>query len=255
MPRSRDLHNVLPELMTCCDASNDMQCSDDEKTTIHRALELTPAPKKSALRYAGSRSIKMRPNRKLRFTPFDEGERSSDYGGALPLRQQDLKPNPSLTRCSLHSFSSQIVQEIPHINDLSQEEVDSVWMNDDDFFVIRQECLGTVGEIGPDKVTDGFLLRGLDQHTHRYKETKGFIGRQVYDAVFSVQEFQRANGGIDCSELMSQLVQKYSEPSLIAAQSAALSDLFSSFKGTWTHRSIPTIPHGPLQSGTWAAQC
>lgn len=156
--------------------------------------------------------------------------------------------------CEYFPIASMLVVEIPHINDLSQEEIESVWMNDGDFYDIRKECLGTVGEIGRERVPDGFLLRGLDQHTNRYKETKDFIGRQVYDAVFSVQEFERANG-IDCSELMAQVSQKYSEPAVIAAQAAALSDIFSSFKDTWTHRSIPTIPDGPPRSGTWEAQC
>lgn len=144
--------------------------------------------------------------------------------------------------------------EIPHINDLSSEEIRDVWMHEDEFRRIRRECLGTVGEVGDEKVSDGCLLRGLDQHTNRYKNVRDFIGRQVYDAVLSVQEFEQANG-IDCSELMAQMSIKYSEPSVVAAQSAAISDIFSSFKGTWTHRSIPTIPDGPMESGTWEAQC
>ena len=127
-------------------------------------------------------------------------------------------------------------------------------MTDEDFHEIRMECLGKVEELGHEKVSDGMLLRGLDQHTHRYKEVKGFISRQVYDAVFTVQEFEKANG-VDCSELMAQLSRKYSEPSAVAAQTAALSDIFSSFKDTWTHRSIPTIPDGPPACGTWETQC
>ena len=144
--------------------------------------------------------------------------------------------------------------EIPHIRDLTQEEISSVWMNDEEFRSIRRECLGTVGDLGDAKVSDGFLLRGLDQHTCRYKNARDFIGRQVYDAVLSVQEFEKANG-IDCSELMAQMSIKYSEPSVVAAQSAAISDIFSCFKDSWTHRSIPTIPDGPLVSGVWETQC
>lgn len=127
-------------------------------------------------------------------------------------------------------------------------------MSDDEFLSIRHECLGTVGAIGDEKVTDGFFLRGLDQQTNRYKQTRDFLQRQIYDAVLSVQEFEQANN-VDCSELMAKLSAKYSEASVVAAQSAALSDLFSSFKGTWSQRAIPTIPDGPLQSGTWETQC
>jgi hypothetical protein len=155
---------------------------------------------------------------------------------------------------SCHFSFSFVVMEIPHIHDLSPEEVEAVWMNSDEFRSIRQDCLGAVGEVGDAKVSDGVLLRGLDQHTNRYKNARDFIGRQVYDAVLSVQEFEKANG-IDCSELMSQMSIKYSEPSVIAAQTSAISDIFSSFRDTWSHRSIPTIPDGPLESGTWETQC
>jgi len=71
-------------------------------------------------------------------------------------------------------------------------------MSDTEFRTIRQECLGTVAEVGDQKrVTDGMLLRGIDQHTHRYKEARDFIMRQVHDAVFSVQDYERAKN-VDC---------------------------------------------------------
>jgi len=156
--------------------------------------------------------------------------------------------------CSCHHEyltpeSPKPVIEIPHINDLSPDEIFDCWMTPEEFRSIRKECLGAVAE-NDKKMTDGMLLRGLDQHTNRYKEARDFISRQVYDAIFRVQEIEQANG-VDCSELMAQLSAKYSAPSAIAAQSAALSDLFSCFKGTWSHRNIPTIPDGPPESGTW----
>ena len=144
--------------------------------------------------------------------------------------------------------------EVPHVNDFSDAEKRDIWMTSEEFLSIRMECLGKVGSIGNEKVTDGFLLRGLDQHTNRYKATRDFIARQVYDAVLSVQDFEKRNN-VDCSELISKLCIKYSEPSRIAAQSAAISDIFSSFKDTWSQRAIPTIPDGPLRSGVWETQC
>jgi hypothetical protein len=146
--------------------------------------------------------------------------------------------------------------EITHINDLSPQEIFDCWMTPEDFRTIRKECLGTVAEHDRNNnnnhkmVTDGMLLRGLDQHTNRYKEARDVISRRVYDAIFSVQEYEQEKG-VDCSELMALLSAKYSAPATIAAQAAALSDLFSSFRGTWSHRNIPTIPDGPPNSGTW----
>ena len=153
-----------------------------------------------------------------------------------------------------HFSTNEKVMEIPHIKDLSPEEIFDCWMSPEESRSIRKECLGTVAENedddDDDKVTDGMLLRGLDQHTNRYMEARDSISRQVYHVIFRVQEFEQAKG-VDCSELMAQLSAKYSAPSSIAAQSTALSDLFSSFKGTWSHRNIPTIPDGPPESGTW----
>ena len=41
---------------------------------------------------------------------------------------------------------------------------------------------------------------------------------------------------------------KFSEPAVVAAQVAAVSDMFSSFKDTWTQRNIPTFDDVPTES-------
>jgi hypothetical protein len=132
------------------------------------------------------------------------------------------------------------VFEIPHIKDLSKQEIRDVWMADEDFKSIRQECMGAVENIGKGDVSDGFLLRGLDQHTLKYKAARESIGRKVTDVVLKIQEFERAHG-VDASELMAKLCAKYSEPAVVAAQITAISDLFSCFRNTWSQRTIPTI--------------
>ena len=89
-------------------------------------------------------------------------------------------------------------------------------------------------------------LRG-ESGWRKKTERRDEIGRQVYDAVFRLQDFQWASGA-DCTELIAKASMKYSEPSAVAAQMAAMSDLFSSFKGTWTQRHIPTIEARPTTS-------
>jgi hypothetical protein len=132
------------------------------------------------------------------------------------------------------------VFDIPHIKDLSKQEILDVWMTNEDIRDIQTECIGAVSMVGKGSVSNGFLLRGLDQHTLKYKEERDVIKDQVYDAVFSIQEFQRVTG-TDVSELICAMCEKRSEAAVVAAQIAAISDVFSSFKDTWSQRTIPVI--------------
>jgi hypothetical protein len=236
MSHQYDSDNSKSDDSTACTRANNIQSSPSK-------------PTKSSIKKSNDRAKRSNgPKRKLRFSAYDDGKSA--------LRVMITRPScPSFLLAAVVGlwsdthFSRKSVLEIPHINDLSPEEIFDCWMTPEESQSIREECLGTVAE-NDKKMTDGMLLRGLDQHTNRYKEARDFISRQVYDAIFSVQEFEQENG-VDCSELMAQLSAKYSAPATIAAQSAAISDLFSSFKGTWSHRNIPTVPDGPPESGTW----
>jgi hypothetical protein len=137
------------------------------------------------------------------------------------------------------------VMEIPHIFDLCEEEIRDVWMGDEDLRSIQEECMGAVQTIGKGAVSDGFLLRGLDQHTLNYTEARAAIGHDLYVAVFRIQDFQRSSG-VDATDLMAKLCTKYSEPSVAAAQCTAISDLFSCFKNTWSQRTAPKFTAMPM---------
>lgn len=133
------------------------------------------------------------------------------------------------------------VFQIPHINDMSSEEKLDCWMTDKDLRDIRMQCIGTVREMNGkegENPPEGTFLRGLDQHSDKYKERKDQINKQIYDAVFRIQDFQRLSGK-DASEVMAKLCNKYSEPSVVAAHMAAISDIFSLHKETWSTRAIP----------------
>ena len=134
--------------------------------------------------------------------------------------------------------------EIPHINDMTDAEVEDCWFGPEDFRSIRVECMDTVKEVDAGKQQEGYFLRGLDQHTLRYKERRDEVGRQVYLAVFEIQTYQWATG-VDASDLIAQASQKYSQAAVAAAHMAAISDLFSAFKNTWTERHIPTVELEP----------
>jgi hypothetical protein len=146
-----------------------------------------------------------------------------------------------------------LVFEVPHINDMTEQEIHDQWMTPEELRGIRQGCIGTVRDMNNGEPPEGTFLRGLDQHTMKYKARKEEIDRQVYDAVFRIQEFQRTSG-IDATEIMANLCTKYSEPSVVAAHTAAISDIFSSFRDTWSRRAIPdqaVFDEKPKSQGTY----
>jgi len=165
--------------------------------------------------------------------------------------KQPSNDNPSKKNIAFADYD--LVYEIPHINDMSPEEIHDQWMTAEDLLNIRKSCIGTVKDMNNGEPPEGMFLRGLDQHTLKYKERKDEIDRQVYDAVFRIQEFQRMSG-VDASDVMANLCTKYSEPSVIAAHTAAISDIFSSFKDTWSQRAIPdqaVFDEKPTSQGTY----
>ncbi|KAG7363979.1 hypothetical protein IV203_037181 [Nitzschia inconspicua] len=131
-----------------------------------------------------------------------------------------------------------IVFPIPHFRDMSEQEIRDCWMSAADLRDIRRSCIGTVRDMNHGEPPEGIFLRGLDQHSDKYVERKDEISDQIYHAVFRIQEFQRISGK-DASEVMAKCCAKFSEPSVVAAHMAAISDMFSAHKGTWSHRAIP----------------
>ena len=165
---------------------------------------------------------------------------------------------------------------VPHVNEMDPEDFKNVYMTDEDFQRIRNECFQLLDS--SDFLKDGYLLRGLDKQTNEYRTRRDDIHYQVQESVFCIQELanhqryqlqqeqmlrekqrekDKLNGtynpeeddGIDIvaeynndvTEFMAKVCAKKSEPAVIAAHTAAISDLFSVYKDTWTQRHIPTV--------------
>ena len=172
---------------------------------------------------------------------------TSDHSKSRRKRMSSNKKQSSERRIRFSKYDA--VYDIKHIHDFTDQEIQDCYMHPNELKAIRRECCVAVKEYdgkkdGKEQEREGYYLRGLDQHTNKYKERKDEIGKQVYDAVFRIQDFAWESG-VDCDEMIAKASMKYSEPSVIAAQMAAMSDLFSSFKGTWTQRHIPTIESKP----------
>ena len=216
----------------------------------------------------------------LCFPARDENDRRK--AAAEQQQQEQIKKKKNKPKLTFNEHVRS--KDIPHINDMSSDEISDVYMTPNDFKRIRNECLQLVQQ--KDFTKDGYLLRGLDKQTNSYQSRRDDIHYQVQDTVFLIQELarnqryqlqqmqkekekakkqqqqQHQNGDNppnegeeedekdanivseyedDVMEFLAKVCAKKSEPAVIAAHTAAISDLFSVHKDTWTQRHIPTV--------------
>jgi hypothetical protein len=136
---------------------------------------------------------------------------------------------PTTRRRRLLRFSKfDEVSEIPHIDDLSDEEVQDVWISPEEFRAIRQRARDLVSIIeGPNRVVSTHqglcTTRGLDHHTPNQIEVREAVKDLIYETVFRIQSFQAAKD-VDARGLMAELCQRYSSVSVAAALQLAQRD-------------------------------
>ncbi|CAJ1949159.1 unnamed protein product [Cylindrotheca closterium] len=136
----------------------------------------------------------------------------------------DLKsPTPQkATKKSVRFERHDHVYEIPHIDDLSDEEIDDVWMHPDDFKAIRRECQAIILIIEHDSdLIEGAELRGLEHHTSKQKKQAQAIQKLLYDTVERLQTYGDQSS-TDVSDMLACMCQKISKrPEAFARQTAA----------------------------------
>ena len=113
------------------------------------------------------------------------------------------------------------VRKIPHIDDLTDDEIDAVWMHPEDFKDIRKECktIILVLEHDPDLV-EGIEIRGLEQHMLHQKNQAQATQKLLYDTVHRLQKFAD-DSGMDVSDMIASMCNKISsEPEAYARQTA-----------------------------------
>jgi hypothetical protein len=110
--------------------------------------------------------------------------------------------------------------EITHLNDLSQEEVESVWISPEESAKSRQTCvrLVTLMDLCQDKKE-----RGLEQHTILAKARKEHMRRPLYKAVSAIQEYQMKHQ-VWNPDILAGICQKYSATCELEAHVVGLRD-------------------------------
>jgi hypothetical protein len=115
------------------------------------------------------------------------------------------------------SFSNVVeVVEIPTINDLSDEEIESLWYSRDEKELIRDECATIVDRMESGEVLDE--SRGLEMHTDSSVEKLRRVKSCANEAV--LETFK----GVALPNLMAELCQKYTASSKQEAHQRALRD-------------------------------
>lgn len=114
--------------------------------------------------------------------------------------------------------------EIPHHSELSQEEIDSVWMSKEEFEAIRRECKKIIMMIQHDsRLVRGIELRGLEHHTLSRQKRTEELQELLYDTVDRLMAFHEETS-MDVSEMLAEMCQKISSGSEEMARQKALED-------------------------------
>jgi len=126
------------------------------------------------------------------------------------------------------------INYIPHINDISQEEIDSSWMSEDDYNTIRSRSLRLVEMIEDTKrypisadtmIVNKHLIcvRGLSDMTSQCVYERDLLQRRLQTAVFRIQEQQKEDNIVD-PQAIRQVSRKYSKKSTKSARFVGISD-------------------------------
>mmetsp|Transcript_38765 Transcript_38765/g.93703 ORF Transcript_38765/g.93703 Transcript_38765/m.93703 type:complete len:185 (-) Transcript_38765:83-637(-) len=152
-----------------------------------------------------------------------------------PTQAKYIAPKQTKIRFSKYDQ----VRSIPHVNDFSDRQLKDCYYGHEELRKIRKQCEEILSHVNKGGAS-GLFLRGLDEHTIEYKRSQDVRSKNLYDALHRMQRYQKLTGK-DVSENMSELLRNISAPAVAAAQVAAISDLFSSYKGTWSNRTVPVM--------------
>jgi hypothetical protein len=140
-------------------------------------------------------------------------------------KAQQPAPQPPEPRRRLRFAKSDQVIEIPHIDDLSDEEVRDVWLSPQEFKAIRKRAIDAVAFIesmGGEAFPPGLCIRGLDQNTHEYSKKRQALQDLLYEVIRRIQPFkktkQEGDGERDVIDnLIAEMCIKYTSASVAAA--------------------------------------
>lgn len=153
---------------------------------------------------------------------FNSSFTKIEFDGGLKLPQTEQ--SKTLKKSVQFSPQNDIV-EIPHINELSDEEIDAVWMRSEEFSAIRNECRRIIMAVekGCNEALIGVELRGLDRHMLSQRKQKDAVRGILYRTVEKLQCFEDETGA-DVSDMLAEMCEKISSRAKEMAHKMALGD-------------------------------
>jgi hypothetical protein len=114
------------------------------------------------------------------------------------------------------------VDEVPHCNDMTQAERDSIWMSRTELASVRRDCRrrARIMEERPEQAR--FCTRGLHEHTYKYGDKRSKVFELLYSTVFKIQSL--AIPGVDTPGTIADICCRISEESAAVAHEVGLSD-------------------------------
>lgn len=152
-------------------------------------------------------------------------QQSGPLSGPL---EKDLTLHVIRSRRRVTFDSREQVVEVPHLNDLSKECIDSTWYNKNDFKKQRRHIKSTILLLARgDNVQKGddtnYCFRGLEAITKPGRQRQRQQQERASNAVFRAQAFQRSQGFID-QMYVAELYSEHSRTSSAKAYSRGLHD-------------------------------
>lgn len=139
-------------------------------------------------------------------------------------RQHQHQKRPRLPVVGVRFSPYDEVIEIPHINDLSDDEINDVWMSRKELTSIRRRAKSLIKLMDLGSVhMNGLHLRGLDQNTPTYTRKREAVQQLLHDTVHQIQYFRHNDedhhhyhyhrrAGYDDDDVSSSLSSSSSSP-------------------------------------------
>jgi hypothetical protein len=139
-----------------------------------------------------------------------------------------ISNNRKKSKRSVHFANFDDVYEIKHINDMSKDEIDSIWMSSEEKSDVRLESIQIVNMMNSHQGTselEGLCLRGLDQHVFSYKERSKETVNRLYDLVYECQTFEDRHGVQVPDDILAKYLQALSFHCGEEAQARGIRDM------------------------------
>jgi hypothetical protein len=143
--------------------------------------------------------------------------------GVMSLEDAKSPFSPKGRKRTIRFSPYDSVIEIPHIDDLPQDEIDAVWLHPDDFQKMREECIARVGIMDESSQPFDFCVRGLDQHIPKYLAMRDALQHLQYDTLGRIQAIQEVDGK-DYTDVLAQLCQTCSRLAVSNAVALGIAD-------------------------------